>query len=161
MRAHHTVAVTVHPAAEAHDHTRDVPSVMMRFTKFFHPLHTHTQHYEEKDLKLRRFVPIIRDSVVYPVILDSKRTVCSLPPIINAAMPAVSVTPITLCQLHPCSSGCGQCAAAAHHRHERLAVSIAVPFAGRSHTIPMWPHHCAAPEREPVPRVRLDLCAGW
>ncbi len=48
------------------------------------------QHYEEKDLKLRRFVPIIRDSVVYPVILDSRRTVCSLPPIINAAMPAVS-----------------------------------------------------------------------
>jgi len=53
-------------------------------------LRTHVQHYEEKDLKLRRFVPIIRDSVVYPVILDSRRTVCSLPPIINAAMPAVS-----------------------------------------------------------------------
>ena len=52
-----------------------------------------TQHYEAHDLKLRRFVPIIRDSVVYPVILDSRRTVCSLPPIINAAMPAVCRDP--------------------------------------------------------------------
>ena len=54
------------------------------------------QHYEAHDLKLRRFVPIIRDSVVYPVILDSRRTVCSLPPIINGAMPAVCPEPSAL-----------------------------------------------------------------
>lgn len=37
----------------------------------------------EKDLHLRPFLPIIRDSPVYPVIFDARRTVCSLPPIIN------------------------------------------------------------------------------
>jgi phenylalanyl-tRNA synthetase beta chain len=40
--------------------------------------------FYEHDLKLKKFLPIIRDSPVYPVILDSKRTVCSLPPIINS-----------------------------------------------------------------------------
>lgn len=30
-----------------------------------------------------KYLHIIRDSPVYPVIYDSKRTVCSLPPIIN------------------------------------------------------------------------------
>ena len=47
------------------------------------------QHYLENDLKLRKFVPIIQQSVVYPVILDSNRTVLSLPPIINGAHSAV------------------------------------------------------------------------
>ncbi|CAL8576363.1 phenylalanine--tRNA ligase subunit beta [Xanthoria parietina] len=35
------------------------------------------------DRHLSRYLPIIRDSPVYPVIFDSKRTVCSMPPIIN------------------------------------------------------------------------------
>ncbi len=39
-------------------------------------------HYEN-DKHLGKFLHIIRDKPVYPVIYDSKRTVCSLPPIIN------------------------------------------------------------------------------
>ena len=35
------------------------------------------------DLHLRQFLPIIRDSPVYPVIYDANRVVLSLPPIIN------------------------------------------------------------------------------
>eukprot|EP00128_Syssomonas_multiformis_P012901 Colp12_sorted_trinity150504_noHs@702 len=37
----------------------------------------------EKDSHLRHYLPIIRDSPVYPVIYDSNRTVLSMPPIIN------------------------------------------------------------------------------
>ena len=37
----------------------------------------------EKDRHLSKFLPLIKDSPVWPVIYDSKRTVCSLPPIIN------------------------------------------------------------------------------
>merc|ERR1719238_2132729 len=33
--------------------------------------------------QLKAYLHIIRDSPVYPVIYDSKRVVCSLPPIIN------------------------------------------------------------------------------
>lgn len=47
------------------------------------------QHYLDSDAKLKKFVPIIQDSVVYPVILDANRTVLSLPPIINGAHSAV------------------------------------------------------------------------
>lgn len=39
--------------------------------------------FYEKDRHLGKFLHIIRDSPVYPVIYDSNRTVCSLPPIIN------------------------------------------------------------------------------
>uniref|UniRef100_A0A7S3R6X3 phenylalanine--tRNA ligase n=1 Tax=Dunaliella tertiolecta TaxID=3047 RepID=A0A7S3R6X3_DUNTE len=49
------------------------------------------QHYLDNDLKLRKFVPIIKDSVVYPVIYDANRTVLSLPPIINGAHSAISL----------------------------------------------------------------------
>ncbi|CAL5218775.1 g494 [Coccomyxa viridis] len=49
------------------------------------------QHYADNDLKLRKFVPIIQHSLVYPVILDTKRTVLSLPPIINGAHSAITL----------------------------------------------------------------------
>ncbi|CAK0774111.1 hypothetical protein CVIRNUC_004136 [Coccomyxa viridis] len=49
------------------------------------------QHYADNDLKLRRFVPIIQRSLVYPVILDARRTVLSLPPIINGAHSAITL----------------------------------------------------------------------
>lgn len=49
-------------------------------------------HHYESDLKLKRFLPIIRDSPVYPVILDSRRTVCSLPPIINSDLSKIKLT---------------------------------------------------------------------
>jgi phenylalanyl-tRNA synthetase beta chain len=39
--------------------------------------------FYENDKHLSKYLPIIRDKPVYPVIFDSKRTVCSLPPIIN------------------------------------------------------------------------------
>lgn len=38
----------------------------------------------ESDRHLVRYLPIIRDSPVYPVVLDSTKTVCSLPPVINS-----------------------------------------------------------------------------
>lgn len=47
------------------------------------------QHYLVNDLKLRKYVPIIHNSVVYPVIYDSQKTVLSLPPIINGQHSAV------------------------------------------------------------------------
>jgi phenylalanyl-tRNA synthetase beta chain len=39
--------------------------------------------FYEKDKHLGKFLHIIRDAPVYPVIFDANRTVCSLPPIIN------------------------------------------------------------------------------
>lgn len=36
-----------------------------------------------EDRHLNKYLPIIKDSPVYPVILDKNRTVCSLPPVIN------------------------------------------------------------------------------
>ncbi|KAF8543977.1 hypothetical protein BDD12DRAFT_725165 [Trichophaea hybrida] len=39
--------------------------------------------FYETDKNLGRYLHIIRDSPVYPVVFDSERTVCSLPPIIN------------------------------------------------------------------------------
>lgn len=38
----------------------------------------------EADRHLSRYLSIIRDSPVYPVVLDANKTVCSLPPIINS-----------------------------------------------------------------------------
>ncbi|KAJ5219092.1 Phenylalanine--tRNA ligase beta subunit [Penicillium cinerascens] len=40
-------------------------------------------NFYEKHQQLGKYLHIIRDSPVYPVIYDSSRTVCSLPPIIN------------------------------------------------------------------------------
>lgn len=39
--------------------------------------------FYESDKHLGKFLPIIRDKPVYPVIYDSQRIVCSMPPIIN------------------------------------------------------------------------------
>ncbi|KAL2826860.1 hypothetical protein BDW59DRAFT_144844 [Aspergillus cavernicola] len=47
--------------------------------------------FYDKDKHLGKFLHIIRDSPVYPVILDSKRTVCSLPPIINGEHSKISL----------------------------------------------------------------------
>ncbi|XP_074275042.1 phenylalanine--tRNA ligase beta subunit, cytoplasmic [Silene latifolia] len=47
--------------------------------------------FYESDLKLKKFLHIIADSPVFPVIYDSKRTVLSLPPIINGAHSAISL----------------------------------------------------------------------
>lgn len=39
-------------------------------------------HFNQ-DLALKEYLPIIRDSPLYPVILDKNDVVCSVPPIIN------------------------------------------------------------------------------
>ncbi|EFN52909.1 hypothetical protein CHLNCDRAFT_36718 [Chlorella variabilis] len=49
------------------------------------------QHYLANDQKLKKFVPIIHGSLVYPVIYDAQRRVLSLPPIINGAHSAISL----------------------------------------------------------------------
>lgn len=45
----------------------------------------------ESDNKLKKFLPIIRDSPVYPVIYDSNHTVMSVPPIINSDHSKISL----------------------------------------------------------------------
>lgn len=48
------------------------------------------EHYLANDQKLKRYVPLIKDSLVYPAIFDARRTLLSLPPIINGAHSAIS-----------------------------------------------------------------------
>jgi phenylalanyl-tRNA synthetase beta chain len=45
----------------------------------------------ENDNKLKKFLPIIRDSPIYPVIYDSEHTVMSVPPIINSDHSKISL----------------------------------------------------------------------
>ncbi|KAG9233610.1 hypothetical protein BJ875DRAFT_496548 [Amylocarpus encephaloides] len=47
--------------------------------------------YYEKDKHLGRYLHIIRDKPVYPVIYDSQRIVCSMPPIINGDHSKISL----------------------------------------------------------------------
>ena len=45
----------------------------------------------KSDQKLKAFLPLIEDSLVYPVLFDARRTVLSLPPIINSAHSAITL----------------------------------------------------------------------
>ncbi|CAL4910307.1 unnamed protein product [Urochloa decumbens] len=47
--------------------------------------------FYKSDMKLKKFLHIIENSPVYPVIYDSNRTVLSLPPIINGAHSAITL----------------------------------------------------------------------
>ncbi|KAI9117240.1 hypothetical protein K1719_011406 [Acacia pycnantha] len=47
--------------------------------------------FYKSDLKLKKFLHIIEGSPIFPVIFDSKRTVLSLPPIINGAHSAITL----------------------------------------------------------------------
>ncbi|XAR63860.1 Phenylalanine--tRNA ligase [Bertholletia excelsa] len=47
--------------------------------------------FYKSDLKLKKFLHIIENSPVYPVICDRQRTVLSLPPIINGAHSAIAL----------------------------------------------------------------------
>ncbi|KAL8471319.1 hypothetical protein ACS0TY_028831 [Phlomoides rotata] len=47
--------------------------------------------FYKSDLKLKKFLHIIENSPVFPVIYDSERTVLSLPPIINGAHSAITL----------------------------------------------------------------------
>lgn len=68
----------------------DIRFVPLKQTREFHAREL-LEFYAANDQKLKRFVPIIKDSVVYPVILDANRTVLSLPPVINGAHSAISL----------------------------------------------------------------------
>jgi phenylalanyl-tRNA synthetase beta chain len=48
-------------------------------------------YYLQNDQKLKKFVPIIKDAPVYPVIYDSNGVVLSLPPIINGAHSCITL----------------------------------------------------------------------
>lgn len=48
-------------------------------------------YYLANDQKLKKYVPIIKSSLVYPVIRDANGVVLSLPPIINGAHSAISL----------------------------------------------------------------------
>ncbi|KAK7292132.1 hypothetical protein RIF29_07851 [Crotalaria pallida] len=47
--------------------------------------------FYKSDMKLKKFLHIIEDSPVFPVLYDHKRTVLSLPPIINGAHSAITL----------------------------------------------------------------------
>jgi len=49
------------------------------------------EHYAKNDLKLRKFVPLLKGSPVVPVVLDSERRVASMPPVINGALSAITL----------------------------------------------------------------------
>lgn len=44
------------------------------------------------DKVLKDFLPIIKDSPVYPVVVDANNVVCSLPPIINSDHSKIKLT---------------------------------------------------------------------
>jgi len=70
---------------------RDIRFVPLKQTESFYADDL-LEHYLEHDKSnLGKYVPIIQHSPVYPCVLDAKRTVCSLPPIINGAHSAISV----------------------------------------------------------------------
>ncbi|KXZ43211.1 hypothetical protein GPECTOR_97g749 [Gonium pectorale] len=68
----------------------DIKFVPLKQTREFNAKEL-MQYYLDNDQKLKKFVPIIHGSVVYPVIYDANRTVLSLPPIINGAHSAISL----------------------------------------------------------------------
>lgn len=47
--------------------------------------------FYKSDQKLKAFLPLIEDSAVYPVLYDARRTVLSLPPVINGAASAITL----------------------------------------------------------------------
>nr|GLL44037.1 phenylalanine--tRNA ligase beta subunit, cytoplasmic [Ipomoea trifida] len=49
------------------------------------------KYYREHDLKLKKFLHIIENSPVFPVIYDRNRTLLSMPPIINGAHSAIKL----------------------------------------------------------------------
>lgn len=109
------------------------------------------QHYLQHDQKLKKFVPLIQHSPVYPVIYDSAGTVLSLPPIINGAHSAITLettdvfiectaTDLTKAKivLNTVVAMFSECAAPS-----RLAQSSAEPQL----TLPALHSHCAPKQR--------------
>lgn len=66
----------------------DIKFVPLKQTKEFNAKEL-LEFYSANDQKLKRFVPIIQSSLVYPVIMDAGRHVLSLPPVINGSRSAI------------------------------------------------------------------------
>lgn len=64
----------------------------LKITFFCKHLFKSSFFFSQKDSHLRDFLPIIRDSPVYPVITDANNVVCSLPPIINGDHSKIKLT---------------------------------------------------------------------
>ena len=73
---------------EAHP-PKDIKFTPLNQTKEFNA--EELMNFYEKDKHLGRFLHIIRDAPVYPVIYDSNKVVCSLPPIINGDHSKISL----------------------------------------------------------------------
>lgn len=58
--------------------------VRCRVSSFYEAGTVILRQWMQNDRNLGKYLNIIKDSPVYPVILDADRTVCSLPPIINS-----------------------------------------------------------------------------
>ncbi|GAB4814215.1 hypothetical protein N2152v2_001261 [Parachlorella kessleri] len=67
----------------------DIKFVPLKQTREFNAKEL-LEYYLANDQKLKKYVPIIQTSLVYPVIYDANRTVLSLPPVINGQHSAVS-----------------------------------------------------------------------
>ncbi|CAH8354618.1 unnamed protein product, partial [Eruca vesicaria subsp. sativa] len=67
----------------------DINFVPLKQTKSFRA--DELIEFYKSDLKLKKYLHIIESSPVFPVLYDSKRTVLSLPPIINGAHSAISL----------------------------------------------------------------------
>ncbi|CAN8236269.1 unnamed protein product [Cochlearia groenlandica] len=67
----------------------DINFVPLKQTKSFRA--DELIEFYKSDLKLKKFLHIIENSPVFPVLYDSKRTVLSLPPIINGAHSAITL----------------------------------------------------------------------
>ncbi|KAJ4882722.1 putative phenylalanine--tRNA ligase beta subunit [Raphanus sativus] len=68
---------------------KDINFVPLKQTKSFRG--DELIEFYKSDLKLKKYLHIIENSPVFPVLYDSKRTVLSLPPIINGAHSAISL----------------------------------------------------------------------
>eukprot|EP00899_Mesostigma_viride_P011529 jgi/Mesvir1/20377/Mv12285-RA.2 len=68
---------------------KDIKFVPLKQTKEFNA--EELMEFYQSDNKLKKFLHIINDSPVFPVLYDSKRTVLSLPPIINGAHSAITL----------------------------------------------------------------------
>ncbi|KAL3641412.1 hypothetical protein CASFOL_016380 [Castilleja foliolosa] len=68
---------------------KEINFVPLKQTKNFRA--DELMEFYKSDMKLKKFLHIIEDSPVFPVIYDHKRTVLSLPPIINGAHSAISL----------------------------------------------------------------------
>jgi len=86
----HDLATVVGPFTYEALTPREISFVPLKQTRAFRADEL-MEHYLGNDQKLKKYVPLIKDSIVYPAIYDSRRTLLSLPPIINGAHSAISL----------------------------------------------------------------------